>query len=323
MNAQSIRGKNLFKNAFLNYGIYMLLLLAVVIMSLMSANFLTFTNIINILLQNVVIGVVAIGMTFVIATDGIDLSAGAVMAISCGAGIGLIKLYDCPWWIGVLVMVGVGLLFGLVNGFAVSYMGIPQFLVTLATQNIARGLTLVLSGGKSWYDLPKQITVVASSSFLGIPMLLWILVGMFVVFHVILKRTVYGRKVLAIGANPEAARVSGINVKLVRMSAYTLCGALCGLAAILQCGRMNSFWASMGTDLEFSAISAVVIGGTSLKGGKASLFGTLAGVVLMGIISNALNLLNVEANWQQVARGIIIFIAVALDALRSYFNRVS
>jgi len=316
---KKIFATGLLKTA-LNYGIYLLLALICVILSIATSTFLSFENLINVLLQTCIVAVVAVGMTFVIASDGIDLSVGAVMAVSSAVGVGLIKLFGAPWWLGMLAMPLTGLIFGMINGFSVAYIKIPEFLATLSTMSIARGLVLVVSGGKSWFDLPLQFASLAASNFWGVPVLICVVILLYITFHVVLKHTIYGRKILCVGANPDAARVSGINVKIMKMSPYVMCGTIVGIAAILQTSRLNAFWASMGSGLEFQAIAGVVIGGTSLKGGSGTMLGTLAGVILMGVINNALNLTGVPANWQEVARGVIIFLAVALDAIRNRMN---
>ncbi|PKM52130.1 MAG: sugar ABC transporter permease [Firmicutes bacterium HGW-Firmicutes-7] len=303
----------------LKYGIYVMFVVLCIILSFVSPKFLTETNIINILLQTSIIGVIAIGMTFVIIAQGIDVSVGAILAISSGAGVGAIKLLGAPWWLGILVMILIGLIFGLLNGYATAYLKMPAFLVTLATMSIGRGLTLVLSGGKSWFDLPVQFKQLSASNVGGIPVLIILVIILYIIGHYVLKYTVYGRKIYAVGGNPEAARVSGINVKLIIMSTFVVSGLISSFAGILQTARMNSFWASMGTGFEFSAIAAVVIGGTSLSGGVGTLGGTFVGVLIMGVINNALNLWGVSANWQEVARGAIIFIAVMLDAFRTKY----
>jgi ribose transport system permease protein len=319
-----VKLKNIFGltvvKTVLNYGIYLLLILICLILALTTPTFLTVENILNVLLQTCIVGVVAVGMTFVIASDGIDLSVGAVMAVSSAVGVGAIKILGAPWWLGMLAMPATGLIFGCVNGISVAYIGIPEFLATLSTMSIARGLVLVLSGGKSWFNLPEQFAYLAAATFLRIPVLICVVILLYITFHIVLKHTIYGRKILCVGSNMEASRVSGINVKRVKMSPYLLCGAIVGIAAILQTARLNAFWAAMGSGLEFQAIAGVVIGGTSLKGGSGTLLGTLAGVLLMGIINNALNLTGVPANWQEVARGVIIFLAVTLDAIRNRFN---
>lgn len=305
----------------LQYGIYYLLAFVCVILTLMSKNFLTVSNLTNVMLQTSIIGVLAIGMTFVISTGNIDISVGALIAISSAAGIGLIKVYNFPWWLGMIVMVAVGAAFGVVNGLAVAYLSIPSMLVTLSTQSIASGLVLVLSGGKSWFDLPAQFGALSTGKILGIPYLIWVVLLLYLAFNFVLARTVYGRKILATGGNAESARVSGINTKRTVLSAYILCGCVAGIAAILQTARLNAFWASMGSGMEMQAIAATVIGGTSMTGGRGTMLGTFAGVLLMGVINNALNLLGVVANWQDVARGLIIMVAIIIDAVRIHYDK--
>lgn len=305
----------------LQNGIYFLLLFACVILALTSDNFLKVGNLTNVLLQTSIIGVLAIGMTFVISTGNIDISVGSLIAVCSAAGIGLIKFAGFPWWAGMLVMIAVGMVFGVVNGVLVAWLNIPSMLVTLATQCIASGLVLVISGGKSWYDLPSQFGALSTQKLLGIPYLVWVVILLYIAFHFVLGSTVYGRKVLAVGGNAESAKVSGINTARIVLSVYVLCGAVAGVAAILQTARLNAFWASMGSGMEMDVIAATVIGGTAMTGGRASMIGTFAGVLLMGVINNALNLLGVTANWQSVARGAIIMLAIIIDAIRVRYDR--
>ena len=323
VEAVSVGGDGLRKalQFFLKYGILVLFSLLVVILAITSKNFLSIANVTNVLLQTSVIGVIAIGMTFVIITGGIDVSVGSVVAIASAAGVGLIKFMGAPWWLGMLCIVLVGIVFGLINGVSVTYLRMPAFLVTLSTMGIGRGLTLVMSGGRSWHALPPQFGAISTTTIAGFPVMIPAVVVMYVLSYVVLQRTAYGRKLFALGGNKESARVSGISVKRIEMVAYVVCGSLAGVAAIFQTARLNSFWAAMGTGFEFQAIAAVVIGGTSLAGGIGTTWGTLMGVLLMGVINNALNLWGIPANWQDVARGTIIFIAVMLDALRTRYLR--
>lgn len=319
METRRITGRSIIR-LFLNYGIYLLLLIVCLVLSLTTDTFLTTTNIINVLLQTSIIAILAVGVTFVLITGGNDLSMGAVMAVSSAAGIGLIKLQGWPWWAGMLVIIAVAMLFGLINGTVVAYIKVPAFLATLSTQFIARGLSLVISGGTSWFGLPGAFVFIASYRFLGIPFIIVAVLLLYVIFHLRLGRTIFGRRVYAVGSNRESARVSGINVNKTVLLAYIQCGLLVGIASILQTARMNSFWAAMGTGLEFQAIAGAIIGGTSMSGGVGKLTGTFAGVVLMGVINNALNLYGVDANWQEAARGFVILFAVVVDALRNRYN---
>lgn len=306
---------------FLKHGTYILFLAVVLILLCTSSKFGTATNIINILLQNSTLGVLAVGMTLVIITGGIDVSIGGIMTCSACVTAVLISDHGFNQWIGILCGILVAVLFGLLNGFAVSYLKMPAFLATLATQSIGNGLALVISGGNTYRKFSPFITWMGSTSWLGIPVLVWIMAFMFVIGYFILHRTVYGRKVLAVGGNVDAARVSGINVRLVEMGTYTILGAFSGLAAVMTVGRIGSYWTAMGSGIEFDVIAGVVIGGTSLSGGSGKISGTLIGILLMGVIANGLNLLGVDAYWQSVAKGIVIFLAVMIDALRSRYAK--
>jgi ribose transport system permease protein len=315
-----VNGRTLMQKTLQN-GAYILLLVCCIVLSFMDSNFLTVNNIVNVLLQTSILAVLAIGQTFVICTGNIDISVGNLIGMCSAAGIALVMFYSCPWWLSMLVMIGVGLIFGIINGVCVAFIRIPSMLVTLATQCIAAGLVLVISNGKSWFDLPFEYTAVSKMKWLGIPWLVWIVLFLYAIFHFVLSYTVFGRKVLAVGGNPESAKVSGIHAPRVVMAAYVLCGGVAGIAAILQTGRLGAFYASMGSGMEMNVIAATVIGGTCMTGGRGTIVGTFAGVLLLGVINNALNLLGVDANWQSVARGIIILIAIIIDAIRLRYDR--
>ncbi|HIT65682.1 MAG TPA: ABC transporter permease [Candidatus Merdisoma merdipullorum] len=321
MRTKKITGKVLIQT-ILNYCIYLLLLLVCIILSLTTTSFLSVTNIINVLLQTSIIAVLSLGITFVLITGNNDLSVGGVMAVAGAAGIGLIKLEGWPWWAGMLVILAVAVAFGAINGMVVAYIKAPAFLTTLATQFIGRGLALVISGGSSWYDLPKPFTFLSSTYVIGIPLMILIILLLYLVFHIRLSKTIFGRRVYAVGSNAESARVSGINVPKTILLAYMQCGLLVGIATILQVARMNSFWAAMGTGIEAQAIAGAIIGGASMAGGVGNLVGTFAGVLLMGVINNALNLYGIDANWQDAARGFVIMLAIIIDAVRNRYNAV-
>ncbi|MGE5614249.1 MAG: ABC transporter permease [Bacillota bacterium] len=314
--------RNTILKALLNYGIYLFLLLICLVLTFTTDSFLTMTNITNVFLQTSIIATMAIGVTFVLITGNNDLSMGSVMAISSAVGIGMIKVLELPWWLGMSAIMLVSVFFGIVNGALVAFLDIPAFLVTLSTQFIGRGLTLVVSGGTSWYNLPAAFGAIASGRVLGMPVIIITVFLLYVFFHIRLKYTIFGRRVYAVGSNRESARISGINVKRTIIFAYIQCGLLVGIASILQTARMDSFWAAMGTGLEFQAIAGSIIGGTSMKGGIGNLLGTFAGVLLMGVINNALNLYGVDANWQEAARGFVILLAIIVDAVRQRYNVV-
>ena len=264
------------------YGIYLLFLAMLIILSLTNSKFCTMSNFTNVLLQVSNYAVLGVGMTMVIMTGGIDVSVGATMIVSASV-------------------------------YVVCY----TELVTLSTQCIGRGLSLVLTGGVSFRNIGESFVFIGKSNFLGVPMMIWEMAIVYLLGFLLLEHTVYGRKVMAIGGNMHAARVSGINVKLSIMSTYLILGILCGLAAHMTIARLGSYYASMGEGMEFMVIAAAVIGGTSLAGGSGTILGTLVGTLIIGVINNALNLFNVSADWQNVARGMVIFLAVLFDAARN------
>lgn len=305
----------------MKYGTYLLFLFVVLIMLITSSKFRTLTNAVNVLLQNSTLGVLAVGMTLVIITGGIDVSVGAIM--TCAACVSAVLLADhgVNQWLGILLTLVISTAFGALNGCSVAYLRMPAFLVTLATQSIGKGLALVISRGNTYRKYSPVITWLGNHSLIGIPVLVWMMLLCMVIGFFVLHRTVYGRKVLAIGGNAEAARVSGINVRWINMSTYTLLGFFCGIASIMTVARIGSYWTALGDGIEFDVIAGVVIGGTSLSGGSGTIPGTLVGILLMGVIANALNLLGVDAYWQNVAKGVVIFIAVMIDAFRSRYTR--
>lgn len=302
------------------YGIFFLFLFIALVLAIFNENFRTITNVTNVLLQVSSYAVLGVGMTFVIITGGIDVSVGAVMVACTATYAVLTQNAGMSEPIRLVIMFLVALAFGLLNGVAVAYLNMPPFLVTLATQCIGRGLALVLTGGVSYRKLGESFSFIGKETALGLPMLIWVMAITFIVGYFLLHRTVYGRKIMAIGGNLNAARVSGINVKRVTMSVYILLGLISGLAGFITAARIGSYYAAMGQGMEFMVIAAVVIGGTSLSGGSGSMLGTLVGTLLIGIINNALNLFGVAAEYQDVARGIVIFLAVLFDAIRNRFN---
>jgi ribose/xylose/arabinose/galactoside ABC-type transport system permease subunit len=303
----------------LRYGIYLVLLMLCLAVGAIAPSFLTLQNFSALLLESTSVGIIAVGMTFVIIARGIDVSVGAIVALASAAGITSIKLSGQPWWMGVLIILGVGLAIGWINGFSSSKLGMPSFLVTLATMTAARGLVTSVSGGRIWYDLPDFFQALGMGRVGPIPNSVAIMVIVFLAGHLLLSKTLFGRQVYAVGTNPDTARVSGINVERTILLTFVLVGFLSSLSSLVLTARMNTFTASMGTGYEFSAIAAVVIGGTSLMGGQGNMGGTIVGVLIMAIINNALNLIGVDAYYQDIIRGSIIFLAVFLDALRQRY----
>ena len=223
-------------------------------------------------------------------------------------------------YVGALAILATGLVVGLVNGISSSYLRMPAFLVTLATMTMASGLALTVSGGGSITGLPEALFEFGTNKVGPISIPVIVMFGAFIAGHLLLSKTVFGRKVYAVGGNPEAARVAGIHVNRIICATFLLSGLAVGIASIVLTARFDSYNASLGDGYEFTAIAAVVIGGTSLYGGRGTMAGTLLGVLMLGVINNSLNLLAVSPFYQDVVRGGIIFLAVLLDALRTRYE---
>lgn len=283
-------------------------------LSIFASNFTTEGNLRNVLWQVTAIGIIAIGQTLVILTAGIDLSVGGIVAFAGMAG-GLI-MKDTNVTVGILATLGVGLGVGLVNGLFVAYGRLAPFIVTLGTLSITTSLTYVVSHQRSITGLPRQYRWLGRQEIGGSHGVQWytiLFVGLFVLGHVVLVQTKLGRFIYAIGSNEEAARLSGVDVRAYTVVPYAVTGLLCAVAAMILSGRLGVIDPDTGQNLNLTTIAAVVIGGTSLFGGKGSLVGTLIGVFLIGVLNNGLNLLRVSSFWQGTAVGVVIILAVLLE----------
>jgi len=289
-------------------------ILLCVVLALFAPNFLEFDNFTQIVVQSAVIGIAAVGMTFVIITAGIDLSVGSIVALT-GMLAAISMQGGVPGFVGILVALGAGLLIGAFNGFSTTYFGITPFIVTLAVLSMGRGLTLAVSSGQTVFGFPASFTFVGQAEILGVSLLVWLTLAVFAIGYFVLSRTVFGHQVYAIGGNREAARLAGIPVRRVSFLVYAISGLCAGLSAVVLTSRLNSALPSAAEGLELQVIAAVVIGGTSLFGGRGSMGGTLVGVLLIGTLNNGLTLLNVPPFWVQFVQGVVIFLAVLVDAL--------
>ncbi len=284
------------------------------VFAVLSPRFLTIDNWLNVLLQTSTIGIVAIGMTFVIVTAGIDLSVGSTVALS-GMVAAVAMRAGSPGLIGILVALTVGGLVGLFNGFSITKLGVTPFIATLATLAMGRGLTLAVSNGQTIFSFPDSYNYLGEAEIAGIPVPVIVLLLAFAIAHFVLSRTVFGHGVYAVGGNREAARLAGIHTNRTELLVYVIGGVLCGLSGIILMGRLDAALPTSATGLELNAIAAVVIGGASLFGGKGTMFGTLLGALTIGVLANGLNLLNVSPFWTQFIQGAVIFIAVLSDSL--------
>jgi ribose transport system permease protein len=285
----------------------------VILMALVSPAFLTKTNSINVLRQASLAAILALGETIVILTAGIDLSIGAVLTTSGIVAGTVLKIEGLPVWVGMLAGLGFGSLVGLVNGLMVAVVRLPPFIATYGTMWIATGLSVVFLRGYIIYDFDPRFRFIGKGYVLGIPMPIIIMAGMYLVFYFLMHRTTLGRSVYALGANREAARLSGIKVEGTLIKAYTISGFCAGLAGLLFVARLNAAEAGLGESLLLPVIAGIVLGGTSLLGGEGSIIGTLIGTLIMIIVFNGMNLLGISSIWQATVQGAIIIIAVLLD----------
>jgi ribose transport system permease protein len=285
-------------------------------LSLSSSNFLTRDNVSNIMLQMAIQGVIGVGAVVVILTAGIDLSVGSVVGIVNILLAQLLATHGFHPVSGVGVVLLLAAAIGLVNGFLVFDMKLPPFIATLGTMTVLRGGTLLISKGSNVFGLPRSISAFARESFFGLPYLFCVLIGVTVVVEVILRRTNFGRYVYALGSNPEAARLSGVNTRLVTYGAYVLAGLLGGVAGSMETARLWMGVPTTGTMYELDAIAAAVLGGASLMGAEGNAYGAFIGALMMTTIYNGAVILGIDANYTKVLVGGILIVTVAVDQLR-------
>lgn len=288
-----------------------------IIFSVVSEEFLSLTNISNIIRQVSINGILAVGMTFVILTGGIDLSVGSVMALTGTIMAGMMINVGLPPLAAVLVGIILGAVIGYINGAFTAYARIPAIIVTLAMMEIARGAALLYTGGYPLSGLPASYSFIGQGYLFGvIPMPAVIMIIVFVVAYIILNHLPLGRYIYAIGGNEEAVRLSGIKVKRIKASVYLISGITAGIAGAIMSSRLSSGQPMAGEGYELDAIAAVVLGGTSIAGGRGHIFGTLLGALLLGVLSNGLNLLGVSPYVQRVLKGAIIIGAIYYSSIR-------
>jgi len=296
-------------------GIFFALILVCALFSSMTSRFLTPTNISVILNQVSVNAILAFGVTFVIIAGGIDLSLGSLVAV-CGVVVALLSQNnEYSLWLAIIGTLIAGIALGALNGIIVVLTKVPPFIVTLGTMTIGRGVALILSKGRPISDLNESLNFLGNGDLLGIPIPILFLVLSYATCHILLTKTIFGRYVKAIGGNEMASYVAGVRVNRIKLYVYMISGLFAALAGILLTARINTGQPNAGLGFELDAIAAVIIGGTSTRGGKGTITGTLLGVLFIGVINNGLDLINVSAYWQQVIMGGIIILAVVLDGL--------
>lgn len=294
------------------------LIILMAVITIINSNFLTANNLLNLLLQVTSNALIAFGMTFVILTGGIDLSVGSILALSSALTAGLLGS-GMPVALAILISLILGCILGMMNGVLISYGKLAPFIVTLATMTIFRGATLVYTNG-------NPITKGLSDTFLfqflgqgyivGIPFPVIIMFIVFIVLYVLLHKTAFGKSVYAIGGNEKAAYISGVKLNKVKIIIYSISGMMASISGLIITSRLSSAQPTAGASYEMDAIAAVVLGGTSLSGGKGRILGTLIGALIIGVLNNGLNIIGVSAFWQQVVKGVVILIAVLIDRFK-------
>ncbi len=334
--AQNITGA--FKTILSKYAIYFAFVVLCGILAFISPNFFSLSNATNVLKQSTILGIIAMGMTMVLISGGIDLSSGSVIALTgvtsaifaAPGGIseafsgfvhgqtGTEELLESssslPLIVPIFVALLVGLLTGVFNGFITAKGKVPPFIVTLGMMTIARGAALLAADGGTVPYVTDEYKAIGGGSFLGVPILIYVFVLVFIITAFLLYKTRFGRHVYAIGGNETAAHVSGVHIDRVKIMVYMLAGTLSGLAGLLLASRIAVGSPVSGQGYELDAIAACVIGGTSLSGGVGKLLGTIVGVLFIGVMSNGLDMMNVSSYYQQITKGVIIILAVLYDA---------
>lgn len=315
------------KHKLIQFQSIIALLAMCIVLSFLSDRFLTTENTWNVMRQISVNMIISVGMTLVILTGGIDLSVGSILAFAGAVTAGMLKFgvafTDMNVYIGFTLLgalVGgtlVGAFLGWFNGLTITRFKVPPFVATLAMLTIARGLTMLLTGGFPITGLDSNMAFIGTGWFLGIPMPVWISAVIVLAAVILTKKTVLGRHIYAIGGNETAAALSGLKIKKVKMIVYSIAGALAGIGGIIVTSRLDSAQPNAGFGFELDSIAAVVIGGTSLSGGKGTIMGTVQGALIIGILNNGLVLLNVSPFWQQVIKGLVILLAVVIEKFNS------
>ena len=297
------------------YGSTVVLILGIIVTVIFQPVFLTLSNIANVLSQIAVLGILTMGQTIVLISGGIDLSVGSNVALS-GVAAGLLFVRGVPLWIDCIVALVCATVIGLINGVLIAQNRAHPFIITLGMLTLLEGIAELITGGSPVNDMGALATTLGGTIFFGIPTAVVMLFVVVVLTAFILARTPLGRAAYAIGGNEEASYLSGIPIKRTKIYIYTLVGVIAGIAALTLSGILNAAEANIGTGLELQSIAAAVIGGTPLVGGRGGAWRSLQGVLLLGVISNSLNLMSVGANYQNIALGIIVLIAVMVQKNR-------
>ena len=307
------RGGRLNWQRYAEYVIVAAIVVEAVVFAAIAPQFLSVPNLVNVALSIAITGILAVGMTMVILTGGIDLSVGSVVALAGVVAASLAARGDAGVPFGIAAALGIGVGVGLFNGLVIARFRVPPFVTTLAMLTICRGLAFIVSGGRSIGNLPESFNYVGRSRVLGVPLPVVLMALVFVGGWFLLRRTVIGRYIYAVGGNPKATFFAGVNTKRVITLTYVLNGLLVGLAGYVLASRLGAGVPNSGIQYELDVIAAVVVGGTSLTGGQGSVVGTFWGAVFIGILNNGLNLFGVDPYMQKIALGVVLLLAVFAD----------
>lgn len=317
--AKKTRSATTFLRAKLQQSLaFATLVVLLIFFSFANTAFFTWSNISGILLSTAVIGILALGTTFVIITGGIDLSIGTGMTLAAVmTGIFLVNM-ELPLIVGVLGGIATGGLMGFISGFNIAVLKLPPFIATLAMMLIAQGLALVISGVRPIYftSVPDFKQIALGTAIPGLPNAVLILFGLAFIAYLVLSKTILGRYTFALGSNEEATRLSGVDTRRWKIMVYTFSGLFTGIAGVVIASRLDSAQPQLGSGYELQAIAAVIIGGTSLLGGRGSILGTLIGALIMSVLINGLRIMSIQTEWQNVVVGAVILVAVFSDSLR-------
>ena len=313
--------KESFFKVFRQYGGIVIGLIALFILfSFMNSNFLTSTNIMNIVLQVSIIAITAFGMTYVLLLGDIDLSVGSTIALT-GTLAALALLWGLPFYLAISIALLLSIAVGFINGSLTALAGIPSFIVTVATMGIFRGIAYIITDGKPEMIMDDVFLELGNDDIFSIPNPIWVLLILLLVNHFILSKTTFGRKIYITGGNKEAAVYSGINVKKLKIQVFMITALMAGISGLLLASRLYSGQPSTAQGYELDAIASAVLGGTSLNGGHGTIIGTMIGALIIGVINNGMNLMNIPYFYQLVVKGLVILLAVYID-VRNKKNRV-
>ena len=297
-------------------GVAIMLVLLVVVFGVAASGFLSAANIENVLVQSTLLLMLALPMTLIIMTEGLDLSMGAVLTLTSLA-VAIVSVATGSMLLGLGAALAAGLAFGIANGWLVAVLGIPPFVATLGTLGMAQGLALIVSDGQSVVGVPHSVSNIYSAAPFGIPVPIVLGLIAYLVFHGLLYRTRFGTYIFALGGNREALSYAGLSPTMLLIAVYAIGGAMAGVAGLLMTARMNAGHPTAGLGLEFDAIAAVAVGGTSFERGNGWLLGTALGVLAVGVLRNGLNLLALPSSIQVASVGVLVILALVLDGLRS------